>query len=177
VLALGDLPSVHSAQVAGCWPVLVSADALPFARAQFDLVTCGTPAVDDLYMFALAVWHVLKPGGWMQVHTTTLPNDDRAAHYLNAFYQVRDQQRFFPEYQWQGALLDAGFAHVQSQVLASAIEPAVPDSCSGYVAERLPVLLTQAPAAVKDWLQPRAIGTSEATVMRRLVRLIGQKPL
>ncbi len=160
--------------------LVVSPDALPFPGEQFDLVTCGGACGVDLYALATSCERVLKPGGWLVVNDLTVPDDPRAARYVNVLYQFRDprEQTHYAEYEWNGVFLDVGLHVEKSEVIAgdrvSVFAPEL--HLSTYQVERLHVLLKQAPAAVQEFLTPFGVGSMDTMFIQPGLKIYGQKP-
>ena len=164
------------------WHVLDSAgDAPSYEDNTFDLVICQRQLIpaSDLFPAVQAMARVLKAGGLLLVQDVHVPDDDRAAAYVNALYRFHDprHQISLAPYAWQGLLLDAGLTVEQrdtSKRPTRLQEWAA--GCSPYVQARLHVLLAQAPAAVRDHLRPFATGSPDAMFTRAEVALIARKP-
>src|SRR5262249_14270444 len=72
--------------------VPAEANALPFADNVFNLVTCRSAAhhFPDVFRFVQEAARVLKPGGRFVVEDHVLPEDQKAAGYIEAFERLRD---------------------------------------------------------------------------------------
>jgi len=162
---------------------LADAERLPFREAAFDLVTCRIAAhhFPDPFRFVCESARVLKPGGLLVVQDQIVPDDERAADYVNAFEKLRDpsHQRAFPIYAWEGMLLDAGLAVERSQHIrrnASLLEWARMQAVDEETLVHLHVLLAQAPKAAAEWLNPRCVGTADASFDHHHLLIAGRKP-
>ena len=159
------------------------AEALPFPAATFDLVTCRIAPhhFPDCYRFVTECARVLRPGGLLLIEDNTVPDDPRAARYIDSFERLRDpsHHRSYAGYEWEGMLLDAGLVveHVETltKPAVNLLDWAGRQGASAAVIERLQVLLRQAPPAVRAWLHPFASGTPDATFDHHYVLVKGRK--
>jgi hypothetical protein len=124
---------------------------------------------------------VLKPGGLLLVQDLSVPDDERAARYIDSFYRLRDpsHHRCYAPYEWRGMFLDAGLNVEHTETFEHTIhliEWADQQACSPAVVERLQILLKQAPKAVIEHLHPFAVGTPDAFYVQVHVLLMGRKP-
>ncbi|MCA0455924.1 MAG: methyltransferase domain-containing protein [Chloroflexi bacterium] len=159
------------------------AEQIPFADNTFDLVTCRIAAhhFPNCWQFVQEVARVLKPGGKFILQDNTVPDDERAARYVDAFERLRDpsHHRMYAGYEWQGMFLDAGLT-VETLELAhkrdaNLIEWATTQGQTQAVIERLQVMMVQAPDAARAWLNPHAAGTPDATFDHHYVVMVGRK--
>lgn len=170
-----DLPNVR--QVEGF------AEALPWHDHTFDLVCSVDSAhrLAEVDRFLEEAARVLKPGGSLIVYERLLPENERAARYVEAFYRLSDpdHNRAFAAYQWQGMCLNAGLvvAHVdvcrkRTRLLAWAQV----HGCTADVIERLQILLAQAPQAASGFLHPSCAATPDAEFDQYDLALVARKP-
>jgi SAM-dependent methyltransferase len=159
------------------------AEALPFPAATFDGVTCRIAPhhFPDCFRFVTECARVLRPGGLLLIEDNTVPDDPRAARYIDSFARLRDpsHQRSYAGYEWAGMLLDAGLVVEQVETLTkpavNLLDWAGRQGASAAVIERLQVLLRQAPPAVRAWMHPFASGTPDATFDHHYVLVKGRK--
>lgn len=159
------------------------AENLPFADGSFDLITCRIAPhhFPDCFRFVQECARTLRRGGLLIVQDQCLPEDERAARYIDSFERLRDpsHQRAFAEYEWRGMFLDAGLTVERVESLRRTTVLQTWTDAQG-VAEptvfRLNVMLKQAPNAVADWLKPRAIGTADAQFDHVFIIISGRKP-
>lgn len=160
------------------------AENLPFETNTFDLVTCRIAPhhFPDCFRFVQECARVLKLGGRLVIEDQLVPDDDRAARYVDAFERLRDpsHHRIYADYEWRGMFLDAGLTVEQSETVTKTTHKLVPwaerQGCSPEIIERLQVMLKQAPTPVADWMQPECVGTADATFTHHYILIVGQKP-
>ncbi|MCB1547331.1 MAG: methyltransferase domain-containing protein [Hyphomicrobiaceae bacterium] len=149
------------------------AEALPFADASFDLVTCRIAPhhFGDIPRFVSEVRRVLKPGGTFALVDNISPDEEStpgydvaelsaAADYYNAFEKLRDPShgRALGLSEWTSALEAAGFSVEHKERLPKDMDfqPwAERLGADAPTIDRLRKLLTEAPAAVTAFLRPR----------------------
>lgn len=181
------LPMLHAARPTIEAPnvvyVVSDAENLSFADGLFDLVTCRIAPhhFPDVFRFVQECARVLKPGGVLLVQDLSVPDDERAARYIDSFNRLRDpsHHRCYAPYEWQGLWLDAGLVveHVETlEHILNLLDWAQQQACSPAVVERLQIMLKQAPQAVAEHLCPFAVGTADATFRQMHVLLLGRKP-
>jgi ubiquinone/menaquinone biosynthesis C-methylase UbiE len=160
------------------------AEALPFPAHAFDLVTCRIAPhhFPHAERFVMDAARVLKPGGRLIVQDHLLPDDRKAAAYIESFERLRDlsHHRAFDEYQWRGMFLDAELSIEQVHILrrrAQLLPWARIQDCTPAVIERLHILLARAPAAVAEHLQPQCATTTDASFDHVYVLIAGRKAL
>jgi SAM-dependent methyltransferase len=155
---------------------VADAEALPFADAHFDLVTCRIAPhhFPDVAQFVREVQRVLKPGGTFAlvdnispdaVSTPGFPEGelaDAAAAY-NAFEKLRDPShgRCLGLAEWTGVIAAAGLGVRHGEILPKAMEfapwAARMDADAAKVA-RLHAMLEEGAPALKAFLKPRLEG-------------------
>ncbi|MBZ0286846.1 MAG: class I SAM-dependent methyltransferase, partial [Anaerolineae bacterium] len=148
--------------------VATDAEQLAFTEATFDLVTCRIAPhhFPDCFRFVQECARVLKPGGRLLVEDHVLPDDERAARYIDSFERLRDPSHFraFAAYEWEGMYLDAGLTVEHSERLRKPGVKLIPwaerQGCTPGVIERLQIMLAQAPKAVASTMNPTCAGTT-----------------
>lgn len=160
----------------------VDAEAMPFDDASFDLVMCRIAPhhFDDAARFVHEAARVLKPGGSLLVQDHLVPEDRTAARYIEAFEKLRDpsHNRAFTEGEWRAMFVDAGLTVTHVERLTKELVFKTWTERQGVTENTkacLIVLLEEAPAAVLDWVQPRAWGTPDATFTSQHLIIRGRK--
>lgn len=158
------------------------AENLPFASNRFDLVTCRIAPhhFPDIFRFVLASARVLKPGGLLVVQDHVLPEEKRDAGYIEAFQRLNDpsHHRAYSESEWRRDFLDADLTIEHAEILSKPIKVVQWGERQGNDAdtiERLQILLAQAPKAAAEWLQPKCVGTVDATFEQSYILVVGRK--
>jgi ubiquinone/menaquinone biosynthesis C-methylase UbiE len=163
--------------------VVTDAENLVFAANTFDLVTCRIAPhhFPDCFRFVQECARVVKPGGLVLIQDHILPEDERAARYVDAFERLRDpsHNRAFAEYEWRGMYLDAGLnvEHTETFVKSAGgfMDWAERQHCTPETIEKLQVMMVQAPQAVIDFSHPRHAGTPEADFDHQYIIILGKK--
>jgi ubiquinone/menaquinone biosynthesis C-methylase UbiE len=159
------------------------AENMPFDDNTFDLITCRIAPhhFPNCFRFVQESARVLKPGGVFLVEDHVLPDDERAARYVDSFERLRDPShvRAYAAYEWEGMYLDAGLTVEHSERLTKADNKLVPwaaqQGCAPEVIEHLQIMLKQAPAAVAGWMNPKCAGTADATFDHHYIIIMGRK--
>jgi ubiquinone/menaquinone biosynthesis C-methylase UbiE len=159
------------------------AENMPFDDNSFDLITCRIAPhhFPNCFRFVQESARVLKPGGLLLVEDHVLPDDERAARYVDSFERLRDPShvRAYAGYEWEGMYLDAGLRVEHSERLTKANSKLVPwaerQGCTPEVIEHLQIMLKQAPAAVAEWMNPQCAGTGDATFDHHYIIIMGRK--
>ncbi|MCA9998382.1 MAG: methyltransferase domain-containing protein [Anaerolineales bacterium] len=162
------------------------AEALPFANASFDLVTCRIAPhhFPNVAQFLAEAARVLRPGGTLAVVDNVVPGSKlhgkkgrllrEAGEYVNAFEKLRDpsHHRCLSLDEWEDGFRKAGFTlhHSETAFKAMTFGPwadrmqVSPDNKT-----RLKAMLVQAPTAVSEFLTPQF---SEDRITFRLTEAI-----
>lgn len=162
---------------------IADAQDLPFEDATFDLVTCRIAAhhFEDVYEFVLEAARVLKPGGRLVVQDQYTPDDERAIEYIDTFERLRDPSHGhqLSREDWRRTLLDArlelGEEHTMTRT-DQFIPWAERIGATPETVEKLTTLMIQAPDVVREWLNPTAMGTPDASIQHRYLIIVGHKP-
>jgi SAM-dependent methyltransferase len=158
--------------------------ALPYPDASFEVITCwmATHQLEDCFRLVSECARLLRPGGCLLVQDVTVPDEPRAARFINAFERLHNprHQRGYARYEWEGMLLDSGLAvdHVELLTVPALnlLAWAEAAGASDHAIERLHILLRQAPPAVREWLRPHASGTPDAHFDHHEIIVKGRKP-
>ncbi len=158
------------------------AENLPFSANTFNLVTCRIAPhhFPDVFRFVRECERVLRPGGKLLVQDHVLPDDKRAARYIDAFERLRDPSHIlaYAEYEWRGHFLDAGLTVEHTETFSKThefIPWAERQGCTPETIKRLQIMLVQSPSAVAEWIRPRHAGTEAATFEGRHIIIMGRK--
>jgi ubiquinone/menaquinone biosynthesis C-methylase UbiE len=162
--------------------IATDAENLAFAENTFDLVTCRIAPhhFPDCFRFVQECARVIKPGGKLLVQDMTVPENERAARYVDAFERLRDpsHDRAYVDYEWEGMFLDAGLSVEQSMKLskpAKLLDWAERQNCSSETIEKLQIMLAQAPDDVAEFLRPCHVATDDAGFDHNYVITLGVK--
>ncbi|MBW4083034.1 class I SAM-dependent methyltransferase [Paenibacillus sp. S150] len=155
------------------------AEALPFAAASFELVTCRIAAhhFPDIPAFISEAGRVLKPGGRLQLIDNVAPEDKALAGFYNEVEKLRDPShvRALPKSEWIQLLERSGFRLEALICFAKPFNFA--DWCerAGLAQpeqERVKAAFLQAPQGTRDFFSIREDGgellgfTGEAAYMQ-----------
>lgn len=158
------------------------AEDLPFEDGRFDLVTCriaphhfARPA-----RFVTEASRVLKPGGMLLVQDHLLPDDAHAGIDIDAFERLRDpsHNRAYTEGEWAAMFQHAGLEVMHTEQLTKEHEFAswcARQDCPPDTVAQLTAMLQHASPAVRDWMEPRAIGAPEAAFTNHHLIIAGVK--
>jgi ubiquinone/menaquinone biosynthesis C-methylase UbiE len=159
------------------------AEALDFDDECFDLVTCRIAPhhFPNCARFVQEGARVLKPSGMLLIQDHVLPEDHKAARYIDAFERLRDPSHFraFAESEWVTMFKKAGLTVTHSEQIIKRhdfIPWTERQGCASETVERLIAMVREASAIVNEWIQPRAFGTPVATFANRHIIIAGHKP-
>jgi len=138
------------------------AEALPFANATFDLVTCRIaphhfPNIDH---FLAEAARVLRPGGVLAVVDNVVPEGEAGA-YVNEFEKLRDPSHYrcLSLDEWIAAFQMAGFTPQHQETAFKAMtfnDWVIRMGAAAATIAYLRAMLLDAPPAAADFLQPQA---------------------
>ena len=159
------------------------AEALPFAAASFDLVTCRIAPhhFPNIAAFLSESARVLRPGGQLAVVDNIVPGSvdpgpegvaqQVAGDYVNRIEKLRDpsHHRCLSLEEWVAGFERAGFTVVHTETQPKAIEfldwakrmmakPAQSAGADLDLLSQLRTLILEAPPAVTAFLQPTPVG-------------------
>ena len=144
---------------------LADAEDLPFAEAQFDLVTCRIAPhhFPDIDQFLRECARVLRPQGLLAVVDNISPDDKIGADHYNALEKLRDPShgRCLSLEEWEQAFFSAGFDLLHQETGSKKIDFDDWADRMQVTAEnktRLRVMLVQAPAPALAFLTPHFAG-------------------
>ncbi|MCL4768677.1 MAG: methyltransferase domain-containing protein [Hyphomicrobiaceae bacterium] len=167
----GKLASARG--VANITVAKADAQALPFADASFELVTCRIAAhhFPDIPRFVAEVWRVLEPGGVFALVDNISPDSastpgftsdelQNAADAYNTFERLRDPShgRCLTTEEWKTLIADSGFTigHLELMPKEMELGPWVERmSAAPETAARLETMLTDASPALRAFLRAR----------------------
>lgn len=162
------------------------AETLPYANAQFDLVTCRIaphhfPHIDR---FMAESARVLRPLGILAVVDNIVPDGnaaaDEAGAYINAFEKLRDpsHHRCLSVAEWMDAYAAEGFTllHIETAAKRMAFTPwAERMGVAPATVAELRRLLLEAPAAAAAFFAVEAEGDDLSFTLEEAI-FVGRKP-
>ena len=156
------------------------AEDLPFADADFDLVTCRIAPhhFPDAPAFVRECARVLVAGGLLILQDQILPDDDESAALVDGFEKLRDpsHHRAFKISQWHAMLIAAGFRIEHSEMYIKRhdfLAWARRQGCGEATIAELVRILREAPPIARDWMDPQRWGAADATFVNRHILLRG----
>ena len=157
------------------------AENLPFEDAQFDLVTCRIAPhhFPNAQAFVRECARVLKPGSLLLLQDQLLPDDQKAARFVDDFERLRDpsHHRAFNTAEWHDMFTAAGIVAEHSEEYIKRHDFLAWAKRQGNdektIAELIRMLRGAAPIA-RDWMMPRHWGTEAATFVNRHILMRGR---
>jgi ubiquinone/menaquinone biosynthesis C-methylase UbiE len=161
---------------------LADAQELPFEDASFDLVTCRIAPhhFGDCPRFVRESARVLREGRLLLVQDHVVPEEERAARYVDQFERLRDpsHNRAYSQSEWIGMFQAAGLEveHIEQIVKRHAFVPwAARQDCTPEVMASLVQMIERASPEVSEWMRPRDSGTAAASFASRHLLIAGCK--
>lgn len=169
------------------------AEALPFADASFDLVSCRIAPhhFPDIAQFVAEAFRVLKPGGTFALVDNVSPDAQTtpghaeadlaaAAVTYNEFEKIRDPShgRALTVSEWKAIVAEQGFAITHSELLDKTMDFAAwcrNMQVPAATVPRLKAMLDGASPAFRAFIRPNAAGEAGGFVLIELV-MTAQKP-
>ena len=137
------------------------AEALPFADASFDLLTCRIAPhhFPNVLRFIQESARVLRKGGILAVVDNVVP-DGAAGQYVNDFEKLRDPSHYrcLGLAEWVAGFQQAGFTVLNQETAWKEItfnDWAARMGATADTSARLRTMLLAAPVAVTEFLQPQ----------------------
>jgi ubiquinone/menaquinone biosynthesis C-methylase UbiE len=137
-------------------------ERLGIGSGTFDCVTCRIAAhhFSSVETFVEESRRILMPGGVLAITDNIVGGGARTADYVNKFDKLRDpsHQWAYSLDDWQALLSAADFSILHLEMFHKHIDFndwAMRMGVGGDELNRLQAMLTQAPQAAREWLQPR----------------------
>jgi ubiquinone/menaquinone biosynthesis C-methylase UbiE len=141
------------------------AEALPYADASFELVTCRIAPhhFPHIGHFVSEAVRVLRPNGLLAVVDNVVPDDAAAGDYINAFEKLRDpsHERALSVEEWLAAFRQAGLTVIHHEVAPKSMEFTPWAERMGATPEVIAELrrrLLEAPPSALAFFQPQTTG-------------------
>jgi ubiquinone/menaquinone biosynthesis C-methylase UbiE len=138
---------------------------LPFAEAEFDLVTCRVAPhhFPDCAQFVREAARVLRPGGVFLMIDNVVPADLTAARHINAIEKLRDPSHnwAYAESDWLSFFALAGLVVAHTETFRKARDFdnwSAMMNVDDHTKTQLRALMLQAPAAARLALSPEVLG-------------------
>jgi len=161
---------------------VADAENLPFDDAQFDLVTCRIAPhhFPDIAKFVRESARVLKNGGLLLIQDHVLSENLEVAALADGFEKVRDPSHNYAlsASDWISAFESAGLTVTETRELTKRhqfINWAQRQGNSDETIAQLIEMLEGASDAVKEWMEPRAWGTEDASFVNHHIIIAGVK--
>lgn len=162
---------------------VAEAEALPYADATFDLVTCRIAAhhFPDAQAFFEEVARVLKPGGRFGFQDQTLPPEPTSAVLTDVFERTRDasHNRSYSIDGWVTLIARAGLAVEHTEIVDKHhdfAEWTARQDCSQACIEELCQQMAEAPSGMRRWLEPVYEDHALVGFRNRHLVLLARKP-
>lgn len=162
---------------------VAEADALPYPDASFDIVTCRIAAhhFPDAQAFFGEVARVLKPGGRFGFQDQTLPPEGTSAVLADRFERTRDvsHNQAYSEQGWLTMIERAGLEVRSAELVDKRHEFAEWTSrqeCDAPTVAELELMMAEAPAGMKRWLEPVHEGGHLKEFRNRHLVVLAVKP-
>ena len=156
-----------------------AAEALPFADASFDLLTCRIAPHHFLSVpkFLSETVRVLKPGGWFVLVDTTVPYDlSEAADWQNRVESLRDPSHVknYTPNEWQQMAEAAGMTvtkcHTEGGITIPLADWIIKAGCTSEQAEAVRRAFAEAPDSAREAFQIKTTADGETVfTWQRLV--------
>lgn len=163
---------------------VAEAEALPYADASFDIVTCRIAAhhFPDAQAFFEEVARVLKPGGRFGFQDQTLPPEPTSAVMTDAFERMRDASHHcsYNIDGWVTLVSRAGLSVQHTEIIDkhhSFAEWTSRQDCSAACIEELCQMMAEAPTGMRRWLEPTYENHKLAAFRNRHLVLLALKPV
>ena len=162
---------------------VAEADALPYADATFDMVTCRIAAhhFPDAQAFFEEVARVLKPGGRFGFQDQTLPPEGTSAVMTDAFERMRDASHHcsYNIDGWVTLVSRAGLSVQHTEIVDKRHDFAEWTSrqgCTKACVEELCQMMAEAPTGMRRWLEPAYENHKLASFRNRHLVLLARRP-
>ena len=163
---------------------VAEADALPYADATFDIVTCRIAAhhFPDAQAFFAEVARVLKPGGRFGFQDQALPPEGPSAVLTDVFERTRDtsHNQAYNENGWKTLIERADMRVERSQMVDKRHEFAdwaARQGCEGATVTELERQMAEAPEGMRRWLAPEYDDARLVAFTNRHLVVLATKPL
>ena len=154
------------------------ADNLPYADAQFDLVTCRVAAhhFPDIVGFLNETARVLKPGGIFALVDNSVPDDEIGSTYINAVEILRDpsHNRCLSVEEWEQECFASGLLVTNKELSPMALDFDEWTARMRVSAEnriRLKAMILQAPQEAAAVLTPQLQGDRMTFHLERMIMI------
>jgi len=163
---------------------VAEAEALPYADATFDIVTCRIAAhhFPDAQLFLTEAARVLKPGGRFGFQDQTLPPEPTSAVLTDAFERTRDEShnQAYNLDGWVTLIERAGLAVEHTELVDKRHDFAEwtrRQDCGEATVAELLQQMAEAPPGMRRWLEPVYEGDRLVAFRNRHLVVLARKPL